>query len=284
MKFKHFLLVFLLVFLFFGCRAIVAEKQNNDELLIINGSDELAVDFNNEIGDFNDVRENDGALLVEEYVQKNESKQGIEEVKEQENPDFLDYPVPFVSQAPFGHWDELHQEACEEASMIMAVKYLRNEPLTLHIMEQGILSLVKWQEDNGYKVDLTAEETVEVLDAYFNIYSELIVNPTVEIIKNELFLGRLIVIPVAGRKLGNPYFTQPGPIYHMLLIRGYDNRVNEFITNDPGTRRGEGYRYNYHRLIDANHDWDHELAESGMTEEKIKQGRRVVISVIGDIK
>jgi hypothetical protein len=27
--------------------------------------------------------------------------------------------VPFVSQAPFANWDQLHDEACEEASVII---------------------------------------------------------------------------------------------------------------------------------------------------------------------
>lgn len=29
----------------------------------------------------------------------------------------------------------------------------------------------------------------------------------------------------------------------MILIKGYDYKTKQFITNDPGTRRGENYRY-----------------------------------------
>jgi hypothetical protein len=40
----------------------------------------------------------------------------------------------------------------------------------------------------------------------------------------------------------------------MLVIVGYDS--NGFITNDPGTRKGEGYRYSFATLMAAIHDWN----------------------------
>ena len=52
--------------------------------------------------------------------------------------------------------------------MIMAVKYFKKEPLSAHIMEQGILNLVKWEEENGYRVDLTAAEASTILEKYFD--------------------------------------------------------------------------------------------------------------------
>jgi hypothetical protein len=63
------------------------------------------------------------------------------------------------------------------------------------------------------------------------------------------------------------------------VIRGYDETEGEFITNDPGTRMGNGYRYKYEKLIAAVHDWNHELAAGGMTNEEMDQGRKVVIVV-----
>ena len=87
----------------------------------------------------------------------------------------------------------------------------------------------------------------------------------------------MIIIPAAGRLLGNPYFQTPGPIYHMLVIRGYN--ATEFITNDPGTKRGDGFKYKYQTLINAIHDWDHQRAEGGMTDEEMAQGNKVMIVV-----
>ena len=66
---------------------------------------------------------------------------------------------------------------------------------------------------------------------------------SIEDIKKELFDGNLVIVPVNGQKIKNPFYTPPGPLEHMLVVIGYDGATKEFITNDPGTRRGEKYRY-----------------------------------------
>ena len=56
-------------------------------------------------------------------------------------------------------------------------------------------------------------------------------------ITKELSEGRIVIVPTAGRLLKNPHFTASGPLYHMLVIKGFDDAKHTFITNDPGTRR-----------------------------------------------
>jgi hypothetical protein len=87
-------------------------------------------------------------------------------------------------------------------------------------------------------------------------------NPTVDQLKSALDGGALIIIPAAGQQLGNPYFQQPGPKYHMLMIRGY-TVDGHAITNDPGTRRGEAYVYKWETLLNAVHDWNGGDVENG---------------------
>ena len=41
----------------------------------------------------------------------------------------------------------------------------------------------------------------------------------------------------------------------MLVIKGYDAETDQFITNDPGTRRGAGYRYAAAALFAAINDY-----------------------------
>jgi len=190
----------------------------------------------------------------------------------------LNLEVPFATQAPYSVWDDLHNEACEEASMIIAYYYFNNKKLNADLMEQEILSLISWEEKNGYVVDVTAQETVDILSAKFNLTAKLIYTVTVEQIKSELLKGNLVIIPVAGRLLGNPNFKTPGPLYHMLVIRGFDE--DEFITNDPGTRKGENYRYKYKTIINAIHDWPKSgFTKEHVTEEEMNQGQKVIISV-----
>lgn len=192
-------------------------------------------------------------------------------------PASLELPVAFASQAPLGVWDALHQEACEEASMIMAVKYFKGEPLDSTIMEDEIQKLIQWENQRGYKVDLTTAETVQILKDYFGLSAKETGEVTTDRIKYELAQGNLVIVPAAGRELKNPYFQTPGPIYHMLLIKGYSS--SEFITNDPGTRHGDGFRYSYSRLIEAIHNWDHSRDEAGMTEQEIGQEEKSMVVV-----
>lgn len=188
-------------------------------------------------------------------------------------------PVIFSQQAPFANWDAVHEETCEEASIIMAVKYFEQKSLNESIMEVEIQELLSWEEKNGYKVDLTADETAYILNSYYKIKATTTSEVTIDKIKYELSKGNLIIIPAAGRELDNPNFKTPGPIYHMLVIKGYND--SEFITNDPGTRKGNGFKYTYSNLLNAVHNWDHNLALDGMTEEEMNQGKKVMIIVDG---
>ncbi|MFA5128382.1 MAG: C39 family peptidase [Patescibacteria group bacterium] len=191
----------------------------------------------------------------------------------------FDLKVPFASQAPQGDWSMPYQEACEEASMIMVARYFKNEKLDNNIMAEEILKLAQWEEDNGYPIDLTAEQTAEVLQKYFGLKATLNKMVSEAEIKKQLIAGNLIIVPLAGRDIGNPYYTQPGPLYHMLLIRGFDE--DEFITNDPGTKRGEAYRYKYGDLLWAVHDWvggDREFHDP-RPEPDMRTGERIMIVV-----
>ncbi|MDZ4230041.1 MAG: C39 family peptidase, partial [Candidatus Veblenbacteria bacterium] len=166
-------------------------------------------------------------------------------------------------QAPSADWDMPYQEACEEASMIMVAEYLQGiERISIPAEEADtlILGLVGWETDHGYAVDLTAQEVVKVLAERYGIQAEA-VPYSAEVIREELQAKRPVIVPAAGRLLGNPYFTSPGPLYHMLVIKGYEG--NEFITNDPGTKRGESYRYTESALAYAVHDWNEGEVESG---------------------
>lgn len=182
-------------------------------------------------------------------------------------PENFDVPVPFGTQSPFAVWDELHNEACEEAAMIMAVRYLRGEKLDKQVMEDEILAMVKWEEDNGYGVDLTAAEAVAIFRDYFGLKARVEGEVTVRKIKRELARGNLVISPHIGWELNNPYYREASS-YHFLVIRGWTKE--QFITNDNGTRRGEGYKYDYETIINSMHDFN-----GG----DVKRGERVMIVV-----
>lgn len=162
--------------------------------------------------------------------------------------------VPFASQAPLQNWDALHEESCEEASLILVEHYLRGAGISPQQMEDAIQKLIAWETDHGYKYDVDIEELKTIAKDFYNLDGRIVTDVTVESLKKELAAGHPVIIPAAGQTLGNPYFSGDGPPYHMLVVTGYDSR--NFITNDVGTRRGEGYKYNYDVLINAIHDWN----------------------------
>lgn len=184
------------------------------------------------------------------------------------DPKSVRIAVPFASQAPFANWDALHQEACEEASLILVKRYLNGEGVTPQQMEDEIQMLVKWETDNGYAIDVDVEELKTIAKEVYGLNGTVITDVSVERIKKELAAGHPIIIPAAGRLLGNPNFTGLGPPYHMLVIIGYDSK--NFITNDVGTRKGAGYVYSYDTIINAIHDWNGSV-------DTIESGRKAVL-------
>ena len=173
-------------------------------------------------------------------------------------PGAYNLAVPFTPQAPHANWDLPYQEACEEASALMVAWYFEGRPAELvdpDEADEALLWLVEFQLDMfGDYLDTTAEQTRQMLDGYFNLQARVVDDPTVEQIKEEIAAGRPVILPAAGRQLGNPYFSGEGPLYHMLVIKGYTE--NQFIVNDPGTKRGQNYAYDIDVIMNAMGDWN----------------------------
>lgn len=194
----------------------------------------------------------------------------------------INLAVPFSSQAPYGDWGLPYLEACEETSAILVNAFYRNKKLTPEIVNDEILKVINWEDKNfGYYKHTTASETARILIEYFN-YKEVKVEYDISIndIKEHLLAGRPVIVPLAGRELKNPYYTAPGPIYHMLVIKGI-TKGGDFITHDVGTKRGNNYVYKEKLLYDAIHDAP--LAGGELSnlelEKEIPIGRKAIIVV-----
>ena len=177
----------------------------------------------------------------------------------QANSATLSLKVPFTPQAPTGNWDQLHNEACEEASAIMVSAYFSGDTrarIPATEVEERLTILTNWQQARfGYYLDTTVKETAEMIHSVYNIKATVVSDYTEKDIKDALNDNKLVILPVNGRKIGNPYYRQPGPIYHMLVVRGYT--ATQLITNDPGTKNGENYKYSFTTLKNAPADWNH---------------------------
>jgi len=164
--------------------------------------------------------------------------------------------VPFTTQAPFSDWGEPYQEACEEASVITVHYYYEGKTFTQTLADQEILAFVDFENKmRGDYKDTTAQETADLIKQYWKYNRvDVIDNPSLDDIKRHVSAGRPVIVPAAGKLLGNPNFRNGGPLYHNFVIKGYDE--TDFITNDVGTRKGNGYRYTFETVMNAMHDWN----------------------------
>jgi len=186
--------------------------------------------------------------------------------------------VPFVPQAPFGVWDEYHEDACEEASLIMLKNYLdEKKEMTKEEMENEIQKMIKFQIENyGDYKDSDMEEVVRLAHDFYGMNNlKVVYNFDKDDLKKYLARGNPIIVPTAGRLLNNPYFTAPGPLYHNLILIGYDG--DKIITNDPGTKRGANYEYDIDVLYNAIHDFPGNKKE-------IEKGSKAMIVIKNDNK
>lgn len=155
--------------------------------------------------------------------------------------------VQFTSQAPFGEWSDIRQqEGCEEASAFMAVKWARGQTFTPEEAKVAIIGMSDWEKSTfGEFMDTSISDTADRLLRGYLAFDHYEVRKDIGIddIRAAVVVGHPVIIAVNGQALNNPNFLGGGPLRHMLLVTGFDEATQEFITNDPGTRMGENYRY-----------------------------------------
>lgn len=207
---------------------------------------------------------------AEEPTQETEPEP--EEPKDE--PDFapaLNLRMAFMVQAPQQNWDEMHGEACEEASSIMLASYYQDEAeITVEEAESRLMNAITYEAETfGYHLDTTSKETARMLREHFEVTgAQAIEIDSIDEIKASLNAGHPVIVPAYGKALGNPNFRNGGPLYHMLVVKGYTD--THFITNDPGTRRGADYVYDFETLWNAIHDWN---------DGDVPNGKKMMIAV-----
>lgn len=163
--------------------------------------------------------------------------------------------VPFSSQAPHGNWELPYQETCEETSAMLVDGFWKGRTFTADSANIELLDLVEWSKKRfGFYFHTTVEQTAVILREFYGYRDVRVLHDiSLEDIKREVGAGRPVIIPAAGRELGNRFFRQPGPVYHMLVVKGF-TADGMIITNDVGTRNGHNYVYDEHVFYEAIHD------------------------------
>lgn len=174
-----------------------------------------------------------------------------------DSPTSLNLSVIFIPQAPLLVWDRMHEETCEESSMAMVKAYIDGrKTMTLQEMEKELQAIVDYEMRTlGYFESTDSPTTVQVMKDFYGLSTaKVVVLNSIEDVKKEIAKGHPVMLPTAGRLLGNPNFKSPGPIYHMVVAKGYT--PTRIITNDPGTRKGADYTYSYDVLWKSIAEWN----------------------------
>ncbi|OGH87017.1 MAG: hypothetical protein A2206_01095 [Candidatus Magasanikbacteria bacterium RIFOXYA1_FULL_40_8] len=164
--------------------------------------------------------------------------------------------VPFTVQAPDANWNQPWQDACEETVIAMVDYFYSKNTFTTGKAKEAILQMIKIKEKYlGTSLDENAETIALLINNFLTWEAYIRINPTLEDIKKEIDNNRPVIMPAHGKYLYNPYFQNGGPEYHSLVISGYDDEKQEFITQEPGTRHGLDFRYSYGNIMNAMHDF-----------------------------
>lgn len=199
----------------------------------------------------------------------------------------INLDVPFSPQAPTKNWDMPYQEACEEISAILVDAFHRHQAVSVTDADAAIQKLVEYEKQRfGFYEHTTTADTATMLRDYFGYtHVEVAYDFSLEDLKKELRAGRPVIVPLAGRAIGNPYYSGDGPVYHMVVVRGFTND-GRIITNDVGTRHGENYPFDENVFFDAIHD----APASGATwnspdpENSILSGRKAMVVVYPEMR
>lgn len=122
--------------------------------------------------------------------------------------------------------------------------------------EADIMKIVEFEKALfGFFESTTATQIAILAEQMYGYEKvEVIIDPTIDDLKEQILAGHPVIVPAAGRLLGNPNFSGEGPLYHALVLKGYTETT--FVTNDPGTRRGSDYQYDFATVMNAIHDWN----------------------------
>jgi len=164
--------------------------------------------------------------------------------------------VPFTSQAPLAIWDDTHENTCEEASFLMVKYFLDGTALPdKNTVDSQLQDMVNWETQRVYGPSITMTQLNTVVKQEYGLTTgKVIKNITINDIKQQIAAGNPVILGMAGKLLDNPNFKDGGPNYHALVVIGYD--ATGFITNDPGTKNGQNFHYDYTAFYSAIHDWN----------------------------
>lgn len=177
----------------------------------------------------------------------------------------INLDVPYTSQAPERKWEQPWQDACEEVSLLMLDAYYKGYGLSPLFVKDEVYKMVADQDERGWGYSIPIKHIQRLYNEYF--YGEkkahIVLNPTINEIKTYIDNGTPVLAVAYGKSLPNKWYSNGGPEYHALIIRGYTE--DSFITNDPGVNRGRNFKFPINDLMNSIHDWNDGDVQNGQS-------------------
>ncbi|MCX6781191.1 MAG: C39 family peptidase [Candidatus Magasanikbacteria bacterium] len=164
----------------------------------------------------------------------------------------------FFPQAPKKIWDADLEEYCEEASLLAVDAWYKHKTYSVDEMEAALSAMKDWEiKTFGYFQSTSVEQTAQIAREYLGYKKIRVIDrPTIAQIRAEIVAHHPVIVPANGKLLKNPYFKNGGPMFHMVVVRGF-TESGDVIVNDPGTQFGENFVYSPDVILSAMADWDH---------------------------
>ncbi len=175
--------------------------------------------------------------------------------------------VPYVSEAPDGNWTGSWINACEEASITMVHRFYQGESTTTIAESKEFMTPLFNEQKRLYKSDMNSdsERTLDLIKKFADFNGEIITDPTIDSIKNEIRNGRPVISLHYGVDLQNPNvpFKPTGSAFHMIVVVGFNDETQQFIAHDNGdTKEGINHGYSYDIFMNSLHDYNHKTYKS----------------------
>jgi hypothetical protein len=176
-------------------------------------------------------------------------------------PDKYILDVPYINEAPDGNFSGNWKNGCEEASIAMVEKYYAGQKSVGIDEAKSFMQNLFDIEDRLYGTNASTDavQTAKIINGYTSFSAIIKNNPTIENIRRQIRIKRPVISLHYGFDLQNPDipFSRIGSYYHMLVIVGYDDEMQEFITNDDGDmKNGKNRRYSYDLFMNSLHDYN----------------------------
>lgn len=168
-----------------------------------------------------------------------------------EEPEQIFKTVPFTTQAPVGAWaSNPWNQMAEEAVILMAQAWSQGESeLAPSRAVDELLAMAEWEKAKwGSYGDNTAQQILEIFQEFYGNQKSYLSND-LTLLNEEVQNGSLIILLVRGEKLNNPYYSDPAPENHILLLTDYIESSDSFLAHDPGTSRGRSFEYTKETLL-----------------------------------